>query len=250
VACHNVDFVDFDFAMQRGRWHIRNKPCAQLLCHGVHVGGIHTQLRGDLPVRQVQPHEIEAENPNAQRLMMASQNRSCQIIKPSRACLAPIPLPRQLGIVMAISDNGVSATTRTANALRPAMITNERETFSVIQQTRQIDQFRYSHTTNEPLQHARTPSRACSLISPPEPPYKYSEATTPEPNKSQNSLFAGSDEGGENWACMASLIETCKLNEVNPLTYMTELLTRLVNGWPQDRIDELMPWCWKPKPDA
>jgi transposase len=66
----------------------------------------------------------------------------------------------------------------------------------------------------------------------------------------KNSLFAGSDEGAENWACMASLIETCKLNDVNPLTYMTELLTRLVNGWPQDRIDELMPWCWKPKPDA
>jgi transposase len=66
----------------------------------------------------------------------------------------------------------------------------------------------------------------------------------------KNSLFAGSDEGGENWACMASLIETCKLNEVNPLTYMAELLTRLVNGWPQDRIDELMPWCWTPKPDA
>jgi transposase len=63
-------------------------------------------------------------------------------------------------------------------------------------------------------------------------------------------LFAGSDEGGENWACMASLIETCKLNEVNPLTYMAELLTRLVNGWPQDRIDELMPRCLTPKPDA
>jgi transposase len=66
----------------------------------------------------------------------------------------------------------------------------------------------------------------------------------------KNSLFAGSDEGGENWACMASLIETCKLNSVNPQTYMTELLTRLVNGWPQDQIDELMPWCWKPKPET
>src|SRR5271155_1519671 len=66
----------------------------------------------------------------------------------------------------------------------------------------------------------------------------------------KNSLFAGSDEGGDNWACLASLIETCKLNGVNPLTYTTELLTRLVNGWPQERIDELMPWCWKPEPDA
>jgi len=63
----------------------------------------------------------------------------------------------------------------------------------------------------------------------------------------KNSLFAGSDEGGENWACLASLIETCKFNGVNPQAYFTDLLTRLVNGWPQKRIDELMPWCWVPE---
>ena len=51
-------------------------------------------------------------------------------------------------------------------------------------------------------------------------------------------------EGGENWACLASLIETCKLNGVNPQIYFTDLITRLVNGWPQSRIDELMPWLW------
>ena len=60
----------------------------------------------------------------------------------------------------------------------------------------------------------------------------------------KNSLFAGSDEGAESWACLASLIETCKLNNVNPQTYLTDLLTRLVDGWPQNRIDELMPWHW------
>jgi transposase len=43
-------------------------------------------------------------------------------------------------------------------------------------------------------------------------------------------LFAGSDEGGENLASLASLIETCKPNGVNPQTYFTELLTRLVHG--------------------
>ena len=62
----------------------------------------------------------------------------------------------------------------------------------------------------------------------------------------KNSLFAGSDEGAENWACMASLVETCKLNGVNPQLYLTDLLTRLVNGWPQNRIDKLMPWHWVP----
>jgi transposase len=43
---------------------------------------------------------------------------------------------------------------------------------------------------------------------------------------------------------MASLIETCKLNLVNPQSYRTDVLTRLVDGLPQSRIDELMPWHW------
>src|SRR6476620_6008423 len=63
----------------------------------------------------------------------------------------------------------------------------------------------------------------------------------------KNSLFAGSDEGAENWACLASLVETCKLNHVNPMVYFTDLLTRLLSGWPQNHIDELMPWHWAPR---
>jgi hypothetical protein len=66
----------------------------------------------------------------------------------------------------------------------------------------------------------------------------------------KNALFAGSDEGGTNWAAIASLIETCKLTGVDPQRYLADLLHRLVNGWPQARIDELMPWCWADKPLA
>ena len=64
-------------------------------------------------------------------------------------------------------------------------------------------------------------------------------------HKRKNALFAGSDEGGANWAAIASLIETCKLNGVDPQAYFTDLLTRLVNSWPQARIDELMPWNYR-----
>ena len=60
----------------------------------------------------------------------------------------------------------------------------------------------------------------------------------------KNALFAGSDEGGANWAHVASLVETCKLNGVDPQAYFADLLTRLVNGWPQARINDLMPWHW------
>lgn len=58
----------------------------------------------------------------------------------------------------------------------------------------------------------------------------------------KNALFASGDDGGARWAAMASLIETCKLNGANPQPYIADLLTRLVNGWPNSRIDELMPW--------
>jgi transposase len=60
----------------------------------------------------------------------------------------------------------------------------------------------------------------------------------------KNALFASGDDGGARWAAVASLVETCKLNGVDPQRYFSDVLTRLVNGRPQSRIDELMPWHW------
>jgi transposase len=60
----------------------------------------------------------------------------------------------------------------------------------------------------------------------------------------KNALFAGHNEGAENWACIASLIETCKLTGVDPQAYLSDVLTKLVNLWPASHIDELMPWAW------
>ena len=60
----------------------------------------------------------------------------------------------------------------------------------------------------------------------------------------KNALFAGSDGGAENWAIVASLIETCKLNGVDPLAYMTDVLTKIVEGHLASKLDELMPWAY------
>ena len=54
----------------------------------------------------------------------------------------------------------------------------------------------------------------------------------------------GSDAGGEHWATIASLIETCKLSGVEPQAFLADVLTKLVNLWPASRLDELMPWAW------
>jgi transposase len=61
----------------------------------------------------------------------------------------------------------------------------------------------------------------------------------------KNALFAGSDGGAEHWATIASLIETCKLNDIDPLAYLTNVLTRIVNGHPNSDIDLLLPWTYR-----
>jgi len=61
----------------------------------------------------------------------------------------------------------------------------------------------------------------------------------------KNHLFAGSDGGGTRWAIICSLIETAKLNDVEPYAYLRDVLTRMVNGHPINRLDELLPWTWK-----
>jgi transposase len=58
----------------------------------------------------------------------------------------------------------------------------------------------------------------------------------------KNHLFAGSDGGAEHWAVLASLVETCTLNGVDPCAYFTDVITRIVEGHPQSQIAELMPW--------
>ena len=60
----------------------------------------------------------------------------------------------------------------------------------------------------------------------------------------KNALFAGHDDGAENWACIASLIEKCKLQGIDPQAYLADVLTCLVNLWPNNRLDELLPWTW------
>jgi transposase len=63
----------------------------------------------------------------------------------------------------------------------------------------------------------------------------------------KNALFAGSDGGGEHWAILASLIETCKLCTVDPQAYLTDALTKIANGHPNRDIDDLLPWAYAPK---
>src|SRR6266513_2175599 len=60
----------------------------------------------------------------------------------------------------------------------------------------------------------------------------------------RNWLFAGSHSGGERAAAMYSILQTAKLNGVNPEAYLTDTLAEIAAGHPINRISELMPWVY------
>src|SRR6056297_1163453 len=62
----------------------------------------------------------------------------------------------------------------------------------------------------------------------------------------KNALFAGHDEGGKAWGRIASLIETAKINGVEPFAYLKATLEAIAAGHPKNRIDELLPWNFQP----
>ena len=61
----------------------------------------------------------------------------------------------------------------------------------------------------------------------------------------KNYLFVGSKGGGKSAAIAYTLIETAKLNGLNPETYLADVLAR-INDHIISRLDELLPWNWKP----
>jgi len=63
----------------------------------------------------------------------------------------------------------------------------------------------------------------------------------------KNSLFAGSDAGARRWAIANTLIQSCKLNGVEPLGYLTDVLRRIVSRRTKNHeLHALLPWNWRP----
>ena len=60
----------------------------------------------------------------------------------------------------------------------------------------------------------------------------------------KNYLFAGSDSGGVRAAKMYTIVETAKLNGLDPEAYLRDIFARIADH-PINRIDELLPWTWK-----
>ena len=62
----------------------------------------------------------------------------------------------------------------------------------------------------------------------------------------KNYLFMGSNGGGDAAAVAYTLIETCRMNKVDPEAWLTWVLARVADH-KMTRLDELMPWNWTPE---
>jgi len=63
----------------------------------------------------------------------------------------------------------------------------------------------------------------------------------------RNSLFAGNEGGARSWAVLASLLQTAKLNGLDPFTWLNDVLTRIVSGEVKNNeLGQLLAWNWKP----
>ena len=62
----------------------------------------------------------------------------------------------------------------------------------------------------------------------------------------RNWTFAGSDEGGRRSAAIYTLIQTAKLNDIDPQAWLADVLARLPD-YPAKRIADLLPWNWRPQ---
>jgi len=81
VPGHDVNLVDLHLVLQLHLWRFGDQAAAQVLRHDLHVRAVQAQLQGNLPVGQVQAHEVEAQHPHAQRLVMSGQHRAGQVIE-------------------------------------------------------------------------------------------------------------------------------------------------------------------------
>jgi transposase len=61
----------------------------------------------------------------------------------------------------------------------------------------------------------------------------------------KRSLFAGSAEHAQNLAVLHSIVATCRMHGTNPYEYIKDMLIR-IQTHPASRIEELMPWRWRP----
>src|SRR5262245_11639136 len=102
---HDVDFVALDLAFQSHRRPALDDALPQPSGHVLDITTVEIELLSNLLIRQIQAHEVQAQHPDLQRLMMAGEDGSGEIIEAALTVVAVVPLSMGLGIIPAVLDD-------------------------------------------------------------------------------------------------------------------------------------------------
>ena len=88
---------------------------------------------------EVQPHEVEAQDPDPQRLVVAGEDCPGQVVEPLAAAVALVALPLGLGVVVAVLGGPGTATLGAPYAVRPAHQADGLEALGVVDEGLDVD---------------------------------------------------------------------------------------------------------------
>jgi hypothetical protein len=142
VPRHDIDLVHLHGTLELDLRRFGQQALAQARRHCLDAVLIQTEFVGDLTVGEIETHEIQAQNPYAERLMTPGQDRPGQIVEAAAATLATVALPLLLGVVDPVAYDAVTATARAANAVGPTVLTDQLVTLRVVDEGGEVDQFR------------------------------------------------------------------------------------------------------------
>jgi hypothetical protein len=132
MTCYDVNFVAFNFSteLEGGLFGIHSR--AQGFGHILNVILVQIQLGCDLHVRQIQAHQVKAQYPNSQWLVVPLEDSPAQIVEIGATALAVVPLTSWLGLVVSVSNHLTAAAIRAAYTVWPPDIADGVKAFGII----------------------------------------------------------------------------------------------------------------------
>ena len=104
MSGHHIDFVAFDLTFEGDGRGVIDDPLAELLNHRMDAAAVHTRFLGDLQGQQIQPHEVGANDPHPQGLVMAGEDGPGQVVESPPTDLTEVALAMLLGDVASTLD--------------------------------------------------------------------------------------------------------------------------------------------------
>ena len=130
MSCHHIDFVRLVLSLQHDRRAAVDDPLSEFLDHGPSIIFVDVEFLSDLQSREVQPHKIEAGDPDSQRQVMTGEDGIGQVVE---------SLAERLGVVPTVLDDRVRRVLGTGHAVRPSHVSDRVEALCVVEEILDVD---------------------------------------------------------------------------------------------------------------